>query len=173
MSDALDLEDLITDQVRKLGAQGRTKRAIQIFGQVGVQTQALEFAGSDAPITTRVRRSMKRRTLARLLADYFGSFAQAVLASVSQWISALVHWIWKTLSANYVILAILAVSVAINLVFSSNGTAGWWRDRQAGNYLVKIGIGSDNVMSKAVYLRDLYDVWAPQAGWPDGSDSPW
>ncbi|KAL8758748.1 MAG: hypothetical protein Q9184_003840 [Pyrenodesmia sp. 2 TL-2023] len=53
---ALDLSDLITDQVRKLGAQSRTKKAIQIFGQVGAQTQALEFGGSDAPITTRARR---------------------------------------------------------------------------------------------------------------------
>ncbi|KAL8971006.1 MAG: hypothetical protein Q9197_003502 [Variospora fuerteventurae] len=67
---ALDLFDLITDQVRKLGAQSRTRKAIRIFGQVGVQTQAFEFAGSDAPITTQGWRSMRRRTTGRLLAEF-------------------------------------------------------------------------------------------------------
>ncbi|KAL8667223.1 MAG: hypothetical protein Q9202_000796 [Teloschistes flavicans] len=168
---ALDLTDLITDQVRKLGAQSRTKKAIQIFGQVGVQTQALEFAGSNAPIAPRVRRSMKRRSMARLLASLVASFGQAVCKAIMQCAFELVSWVWKTLNANAVILAILAISAILNLVFSSHTTAEWWRDRRAGSYLARIGVGSDMMMSKAVYVQDLKDVWAPQVGWLDESQS--
>lgn len=170
---ALDLTDLITDQVRKLGAQSRTKKAIQIFGQVGVQTQALEFAGSNAPISPRVRRSMKRRSMARLLASLVASFGQAVCKAIMQCAFVLVSWVWKTLNANAVILAILAISAILNLVFSSHTTAEWWRDRRAGSYLARIGVGSDMMMSKAVYVQDLKDVWAPQVGWLDESQSAW
>ncbi|KAL9602630.1 MAG: hypothetical protein Q9179_002487 [Wetmoreana sp. 5 TL-2023] len=163
-SDALDLADLITDQVRRLGAQSRTKKAIQIFGQVGLQTQASAFSGSDAPIKTRVRRSIKRRTMTRLLVDAVTSSVQDLLSSVTQWILALGRWVWKTLDANAVILAILATSIVTNLIFSSSGTTQWWRDRQAANHLARIGVGFGNVMSKAIYLQDLTDVWVPEIG---------
>ncbi|KAL8630762.1 hypothetical protein Q9189_003522 [Teloschistes chrysophthalmus] len=168
---ALDLTDLITDQVRKLGAQSRTKKAVQIFGQVGVQTQALEFAGSDAPISPRVRRSMQRRSMAWLLASLVASFGQAICKAIMHCAFGLVRWVWKTLNANMVILAVLATSAIMNLTFSSNTTAEWWRDRRAGNYLARVGIGSDMMMSKAVYIQDLKDIWAPPVGWPDESQS--
>ncbi|KAI4104748.1 MAG: hypothetical protein L6R37_003102 [Teloschistes peruensis] len=167
----LDLTDLITDQVRKLGAQSRTKKAVQIFGQVGVQTHALEFAGSDAPISPRVRRSVQRRSMAWLLASLIASFAQAVCQAIMRCAFGLVRWVWKTLNANMVILAVLATSAIVNLIFSSNTTAEWWRDRRAGNYLARVGIGSDMMMSKAVYIQDLKDMWASPVGWPDESQS--
>ncbi|KAL8777021.1 MAG: hypothetical protein Q9203_002981 [Teloschistes exilis] len=168
---ALDLTDLITDQVRKLGAQSRTKKAVQIFGQVGVQTQALEFAGSDAPVSPRVRRSVQRRSMAWLLASLIASLGQAVCQAIMHCAFGLVRWVWKTLNANMVILAILATSAIVNLIFSSNTTAEWWRDRRAGNYLARVGLGSDMMMSKAIYIQDLKDIWASPVGWPDESHS--
>ena len=170
--DVLDLSDLVTDQVEKLGAQSRTKKAVQIFGQVGVQAQAFEFAGSDAPIATQ-RRSMKHRTVFGLLADSVGSSAQCVITSISDGILSVIRWFWKTLNANTVILAILVVSVLANVIFSSNGTAQWWSDRRAGQYLTRVGIGSDHVMSKAIFLRDVDEAWSPQLWTLDGSNSAW
>ncbi|KAI4115578.1 MAG: hypothetical protein LQ345_003856 [Seirophora villosa] len=166
---ALDLSDLIADQVWKLGAQSRTRKAIQIFGQVGVQTQALEFAGSDAPITTQGWRSMRRRTVGRLLADCAVASTQRLLASIMDCLVALCRWVFKATKANTVLLAILGASVLANVIFSSNGTAQWWSDRQAGNYLARLGIGSEHTMSKAVYLRDTDDAWNPQLRSADGS----
>src|ERR1700738_577449 len=46
--DAMDLGDVVSDQVRKLGPQSRTKKAIQIFGHVGQQTSVSLFSASDA-----------------------------------------------------------------------------------------------------------------------------
>ncbi|KAL8768791.1 MAG: hypothetical protein Q9209_005080 [Squamulea sp. 1 TL-2023] len=159
--DASDLSDLIMDQVRKLGAQSRTKKAVQIFGQVGAQATGSEFAGSDAPISTRARRSMKQRSMARLLSGSISSAGGSVLTSINKLLVALVCWIWRTLSANAVIMLILAVSIVANVFISSTGAAQWWRDRQVVNYLGRIGIGSNNVMTKTIYLQDVYDAWTP------------
>ncbi|KAL8938048.1 MAG: hypothetical protein Q9216_004100 [Gyalolechia sp. 2 TL-2023] len=159
--DAMNLSNLVIDQVKKLGAQSRTKKAILIFGQVGVQTQALEFAGSDSPLATQVR-SMKHRTMARLLADLIGSYIQSIVTSIVQLTLTIIRWFWKTVDANMILLAILAVSVLVNVSYSSNGTMQWWSDRQARNYLARLGIGSEHVMGKAIYLRDVNDAWTPQ-----------
>ncbi|KAL8751199.1 MAG: hypothetical protein Q9199_006585 [Rusavskia elegans] len=164
--DALDLLDLITDQVRKLGAQSRTKKAIQIFGQVGAQNTGTEFAGSDASINTRARRSIKHRSLARLMAGSLLSAGNSFAASVTRRIFALLGWIWRTLNANAVIMLILAVSTVANVLFTSTGTAQWWKDRQVVNYLGRIGVGSNSLMTKAVYLQDVHDAWAP--AWESG-----
>lgn len=170
--DALDLLDLITDQVRKLGAQSRTKKAIQIFGQVGAQNTGTEFAGSDASINTRARRSIKHRSLARLMAGSLLSAGNSFAASVTRRIFALLGWIWRTLNANAVIMLILAVSTVANVFFTSTGTAQWWKDRQVVNYLGRIGVGSNSLMTKAVYLQDVHDAWAPT--WESGeSENAW
>ncbi|KAL9600549.1 MAG: hypothetical protein Q9219_003095 [cf. Caloplaca sp. 3 TL-2023] len=168
--DAMDLSELVTDQVKKLGAQSRTKRAIQIFGQLGVQKQSFEFAGSDAPIVTRAR-SMKYSSLASLIAESTSSFIQGVFATMLQRTFAVISWFWKTVSANKVILIILAASVLANIVFSSNSMTEWWSDRQARNYLARIGVGSEHAMSKALYLRDLDGAWDPQLQTFDGLES--
>ncbi|KAL8802260.1 MAG: hypothetical protein Q9182_003911 [Xanthomendoza sp. 2 TL-2023] len=168
--DALDLSDLITDQVRKLGAHSRTKKAIQIFGQVGVQSTGSEFTGSDAPIGTRARRSMQPRTLAGLLASSVISLGQNIISTVTRGVFALVGWMWDTVNANVVIMLILAMSVLANLFFSSAGVMQWWKDRQIVNYLGRMGVGSDHVMTKAVYLHDVHDAWNPVLT-SDGSEN--
>ncbi|KAL8863651.1 MAG: hypothetical protein Q9178_000334 [Gyalolechia marmorata] len=165
--DALDLSDLITDQVRKLGAQSRTKKAVQIFGQVGAQNTGSEFASSDAPINTRARRSVKYRGLASLIAGSVVSAGESVATSVTHCITALFRWIWGTLNANAVIMLILAVSIVTNVFFTAAGTAQWWTDRQVVNYLGRLGVGSNGLMTKAVYLRDVDDAWKP--AWASGA----
>ncbi|CAO1599792.1 SNF1-interacting protein [Xanthoria calcicola] len=164
--DALDLVDLITDQVRKLGAQSRTKKAVQIFGQVGAQNTGSEFAGSDTSIDTRARRLIKHRSLARLMAGSLLAVGNNSAASATRCTLALLGWIWRTLNANAVIMLILAVSTVANVFFTSTGTAQWWKDRQVVNYLGRLGVGSNNLMTKAVYLQDVHDAWAPT--WESG-----
>ncbi|KAL8820541.1 MAG: hypothetical protein Q9223_001252 [Gallowayella weberi] len=154
--DALDLSDLITDQVRKLGAHSRTKKAIQIFGHVGVSSTGSEFTGSDAPISTRARRSIKPRTLAGLLASSVISLGRNIISTVTRGVFALVGWMWNTVNANVVIMLILAISALANLFFSSAGTVQWWKDRQVVNYLGRIGVGSDHLMTKAVMPCHTY-----------------
>ena len=154
-SDALDLADVITDQVRKLGAQSRTARAVKIFGYIGQQKQVIEFGPSDTRLTSQVRRTMGRRTLTHLVLETVGSFLEDIITSIMQWTGALLRWIWKTGSANSLILLILAASVLTNAFFSTRETSQWWQERKAGNFMARLGVGPDLVMSKAIHISDL------------------
>ncbi|KAI9873977.1 MAG: SNF1-interacting protein, partial [Pleopsidium flavum] len=156
--DALDLADVISDQVRKLGAQSRTKKAIRIFGHVGQQTQTSQIAAHDSPLTPQSRRPMKQRTLTRLFLALLASLAELVISSLMAWTFAILKWTWKTSSANSIILSLLALSVLTNLFYSSRDTSEWWSERNAGKFMARLGVGPNLMMSKAVYLRDIDEV---------------
>ena len=157
--DALDLADVLSDQVRRLvGAHGRTKKAIAIFGHIGQQTQVSEFSGSDVPLDARLRRSRKRRTLSMLAVQALGSFAETVLTWTAQSIGSCIRWSWNTVTANYLILAILCLSIIANLVYSSRSTSEWWHDRKAINFMSRLGVGTDHTMAKAIYVQDLQEA---------------
>ncbi len=164
-SDALDLTDVIAQQVRTFAStNGRTKKAIQIFGQVGVQTQVSEFASSDAPLRAQLRRLTKHRTLTALAFESFASMAESVVTSVGQIVLKFLAWIWRTTSANSVILSILGISILLNLAYSSTSTSDWWRERKARKFMTRLGVGPDLTMRKAIYLNDLEDSTALQVG---------
>lgn len=163
--DALDLTDVIAEQVRNFAsAHGRTKKAIQIFGQVGVQTQISEFAGSDAPIKAQLRRSMKPRTMTALAFESFTSMAESIITSVAQVILRVVRWIWNTFSASSILLVILGVSVLLNVIVTSSGTSEWWRERKARKFMTKLGIGPGLTMSKSIYINDLEEATVLDVG---------
>lgn len=170
--DALDLADVIADQVRNFAsAHGRTKKAIQIFGSVGLQTQVSLFAGNDAPFKAQLRRKMGRRTLTALAFESLGSLLESVATSAVQIVFDLVRWTWKTIDANSVLLAILATSVFVNVIFSSTGTSEWCRERKAGNFMTRLGVGPDLTMSKAVYLHEIHDFSALELDLREASSS--
>ncbi|KAL4793594.1 hypothetical protein BDV19DRAFT_214210 [Aspergillus venezuelensis] len=151
--DAMDLVDLVGDQVRKLGAHSRTKKAITIFGQVGRQALTSQFnIDPEAKIERRLR---TQRTLFQMLYETLFSFLQSAISSVIIWIFALLRWAFKTANANMIILALLASSVLLNGFFSSRATLDWLHERSVGNFMNRIGIHPDHVMSKAIYMRDI------------------
>lgn len=170
--DALDLADVITDQVRNFASvHGRTKKSIQIFGSVGLQTQISLFAGNDAPLKAQLRRKMRRRTLTALAFESIGSLAESIATSAIQIVFNFVRWTWKTVDANSVLLAVLAMSVLVNVIFSSTNTSEWWRERKASKFMARLGIGPDLTMSKAVYLNELRTALEPSL--PEGSGNQW
>lgn len=165
---------MIAEQVRNFAsAHGRTKKAIQIFGSVGLQTQVSLFAGNDAPLTSQLRRKMRRRTLTALAFESLGSLLESVATSAVQIVFDLVRWTWKTIDANSVLLAILATSVFVNVIFSSTGTSEWWRERKAGNFMTRLGVGPDLTMSKAVYLHEIHEFNALELDLREASSSQW
>ncbi|MCJ1397981.1 SNF1-interacting protein [Xylographa trunciseda] len=153
--DALDLADVITEQVRKLGAHSRTKKAIQIFGPVGQLKQVTEFAPTDSKLPSQARRFSGRRSLTYLTLEAGGSLAEDLVTSAIMATVGLLKWMWKTINANSIILIILAISVMTNLFFSSQETSEWWNERHAECLMSRLGIGPDLVMSKAVHIQDL------------------
>lgn len=157
--DALDLLDLVGDQVRRLGAHSRTKKAITIFGQVGRQSSVSQFPGQpDFQIEPRKPRT--QRTLVQLLYEIFVSFLESAISSVMLWTFALLRWIWKTTSAHKVILLLLVSSVFMNGLYTSQEVYQWWHDRSTEKFMARLGVHPNQVLSKAIYMRDIDDALA-------------
>ena len=171
--DALDLTDVITDQVRKLGPHSRTRKSVQIFGQVGVQTQALEFTSHDETLIPRAQDLIRRHNILNLFMESLASLCESIVTTLMQWFLAILQWAWKTSSANSFILTILALSVAVNVFSSSRTTLQWWSDRKAGQFMARVGVGPNLVMSKAVYLHDLDIAAAPGVEMHSTPESKW
>ncbi|KAL4810730.1 hypothetical protein BDV18DRAFT_1222 [Aspergillus unguis] len=152
--DAMDLVDLVGDQVRKLGVHSRTKKAITIFGHVGRQAVTSQF-NIDPDANLERRRPRTQRTLFQMLYETFVSFLQSAISSIIIWTFALIRWVFKTANANKIILALLASSVLLNGFYSSQATLDWWHERSVGAFMSRIGIHPDHVMSKAIYMRDI------------------
>jgi hypothetical protein len=153
--DAMDLADVISDQVRKLGPQSRTKKAIQIFGHVGQQTEVSLFS---ATAEKHKRPQIKQRTLTSMLFETTASWAESISSTILMWAWAAVKVVWKICNANRIILGLLVFSMAINLFLSGKDTSVWWSERQAARYMSRIGVGPNHMMSKALYVRDLDDA---------------
>jgi VAD1 Analog of StAR-related lipid transfer domain len=154
--DAMDLADVISDQVRKLGPQTRTRKAIQIFGHIGQQTSVSLFSATDSINSKRPQ--IKQRTLTSMVFETTSSFAESVASSLMMWAFAAVKTIWSISSAHSIILSLLVLSFLMNVFLSGKDTSEWWAERNAAKFMSRIGVGPNLMMSKAIYLKDLDDA---------------
>ncbi|KAH6681625.1 hypothetical protein B0J14DRAFT_469321 [Halenospora varia] len=154
--DALDLADVIGDQVRKLGPQSRTKKAIHIFGHVGQQTSVSLFSATESANSKRPQ--IKQRTLTNMLFETMGSFGESAITSLMMWTFAAFRSIFKIMSAHRMIIMALVFSGILNAYFTSRDTSDWWAERNATKFMARIGVGPNRMMSKAIYLKDLDDA---------------
>ena len=125
------------------------------------------------PLKTQLRRTMRRRNLTALAFESLGSLLESVATSAIQVVFEFVRWTWKTINANSVLLAVLVMSILVNVILSSTSTSEWWRERKAGNFVARLGIGPDLIMSKAIYLHELRESTALEISLPEGSSSQW
>ncbi|KAK8138888.1 PH domain-containing protein [Apiospora sp. TS-2023a] len=168
--DAEDLADVATDQVRRIGPHGRTKRAIQIYGNIGQQTQVVLFTPGESEAAKKAY--MNPRTVTSMAFETVRSFMESVASTIMMWAFAGVKKIWDIISAQRIILAVLAFSVLTNVIFSSQGTSTWWNERKATKFMGRLGVGPNVMMSKAIYLVDLDQAArssALQPSWPQDS----
>lgn len=153
--DAVDLGDVVADQVRKLGPQSRTKKAIQIFGHVGQQTSVSLFSAAES---MKSKSQIKQRTLTSMLYETTSSFMESAISSLMMWTFAALKKIWEICSTHGILISILILSIGTNIVFTGKDTSVWWTERNAAKFMSRIGVGPNLVMSKAVYLKDLDDA---------------
>ncbi|KAK3939907.1 hypothetical protein QBC46DRAFT_386554 [Diplogelasinospora grovesii] len=157
--DAEELAEVATDQVRKLGPHSRTKRAIQVYGHIGQQTQVVVFSpAGTAGDGTASKKLIRPRTLTAMVLETCRSFMESAITSVMLWAFAGIKKIFSIITANRVILVLLAVSATYNLVVTSQNSSTWWTERKAAKYMSRLGVGPNPMMSKAIYLADLEEV---------------
>ncbi|KAH7041118.1 PH domain-containing protein [Microdochium trichocladiopsis] len=156
--DAEELADVATDQVRKLGHHSRTKRAIQVYGNVGQEPQVLVFRPGDTGDASSKKSQVNPRTMTSMVFDTTRSFMESVATSLMMWAFAVVKKAWDVVTAQRLLLTVLALSVMVNMLLSSQNTMEWWGERRAAKFMGRMGITPNVVMSKAIYLSDLEDA---------------
>jgi hypothetical protein len=167
---AEELAEVATDQVRRLGPHSRTKRAIQLYGNIGHQTQVVDFSPADADTTKK--QAVKPRTLTDMVFETLRSLAQSAVTSILMWSFAGVQKLFTVVSAHRVILLLLLLSSLTNLFLTSRESSVWWVERKAARFMERLGVGPNVMMSKAIYLGDLADAAGPAAhnsSWPEQS----
>lgn len=153
--DAQDLADLVADQVRKLGYHSRTKKSIQIFGQVGHSSEITQLQIDSSAVTIEMRRVPQEKTMFRLLLQEIVSLAQTYLGIVLQAFVGLFSWFNKTLSANSVILTLLVASILYNSFFTLRDTWSWYGERSTAKFMRRLGVTPDHVMTRSISITDL------------------
>lgn len=172
--DALSLAEVIADQVGRLGRQARTKKAIYIFGHVGHQVEASQVSANEAarhayPGSGAIR----QRSLSHIVLEILSSWAESAVTSLMMWSFAAVRRLWKVSSAHSVILALLVLSLSINLLHSSRFTATWWNERQVRAFMSKMGVGPDPIMTRSIYLESIDDIVFYQGDYERDSSNEW
>ncbi|KAI0871891.1 PH domain-containing protein [Hypoxylon argillaceum] len=168
--DAEELAEVATDQIRRLGHHSRTKRAIQVYGNVGLQSQVVVFSPNGTDGTRKPL--INPRTLSSMVFETGRSFAESVASSLMLWTFAALSKLWKVVSAQRLLILLLGLSVLTNVTFSSQSSATWWSERRAASFMNRIGVGPNVMMSKAIYLADLDEAarsTSVQHSWPQDS----
>lgn len=174
--DAEELADIATDQVRKLGPHSRTKRAIQVYGSIGQQTQVVIFTPGEtqedgtAVMPGKKSAMVRPRTLTEMMLETLRSILESVATSLLMWTFAGIRKIFGIFTAHRVILAALVLSLLTNAIFTGREGSSWWTERNAAKFMGRIGVGPNTIMSKAIYIADLDEaalgsvVVAPEGG---------
>lgn len=160
-SDAEELAEVATDQVRKLGARSRTNRAIQVYGQIGQQTEVVVF--SPASTESTKKQAIKPRTLTAMVFETLRSIGESALSSIIMWVIAVLKRVFNVVTAHWLLLGLLAVSILVNVAVTSHEMSTWWSERRAAGFMQNMGIRPNAMMSKAIYITDL-DAAAGAAG---------
>lgn len=155
----LDLVRLATDQVFKLGTNSRTQKSIQIFGYVGRQTEAAQITAPETPqIPKKTAFKLKRRTMPGMLFKALFTIIVAWIMTSLGWLVAALGALAKVVTAHNLLVLVLVISSGFNILYTSQGTVGWWTQRNANNFMRRLGVGPSTMMHRAVYLQDV-DQW--------------
>ncbi|KAK4541550.1 hypothetical protein LTR36_007847 [Oleoguttula mirabilis] len=165
-ADALDLTNVAMDQVAKLGSHSKTNRAVEIFGNVGQQTQAplidasamtnLGGTGAAAGLKQRKAVGLPRLVVNDVLARLLGLVSMAFGVLV-----ALGKAVVSVCTAHTLLVAMLAISMVYNSWYGYREGLSWYHERSAGRFMTRLGVTPNPAMSKSIYLTDIDELVAP------------
>jgi hypothetical protein len=137
-----------------------SRKAVQIFGNVGQAKDVLQPLLSDLPTSSRER--IRPHTLNSLAARAAKVGAVNTLLAVLGAIIYLAQAFAKVASAHYVLMIVLAASGVVNMYFANKDTWRWYRDRQARSFMRGIGVHPPSTgLGHSIWLRDLDTLALP------------
>ncbi|KAF1967343.1 transcription factor SipA3 [Bimuria novae-zelandiae CBS 107.79] len=159
--EAQDLVDVVNDQVARLGHNRNTGKVTNIFGQIGVATQAAQFTAQDIPPPNRPRKfKLRPQTTGSFVAQLIGNIIISIFSTLMSWILAICAGLGKVVSAHTLLVILLIVSGGANFLHTSRDSWQWWHERNAAKFMTRLGVGPSTVMSRSVYIRDLEESFA-------------
>ncbi|KAH6642767.1 hypothetical protein C7974DRAFT_351668 [Boeremia exigua] len=159
--EAQDLVDVVNDQVARLGNNRSTGKVTSIFGQIGVQTQAVQVNADDIPPPNRPRKfKLRPITTGSFIAQFVGNVIISILSTVMSWVLATFTGIGNVVSAHKLLVVLLLASGGANFFLTSKDSWSWWSERNAARYMSRLGVGPSTSMSRSVYLRDIAQAFA-------------
>jgi hypothetical protein len=156
--EAEDLVEVVNDQVARLGHNRSTGKVTNIFGQVGVQSQASQLAAADIQPPNRPRKfKLRPQTTGSFIAQLIGNIIVSIISTVMSWILATFGALGKVVSAHKLLIVLLLASGCANFFYTSRDSWQWWEERNAAKFMGRLGVGPSTTMTRSVYLRDLED----------------
>jgi hypothetical protein len=167
--DSADILDVVVSQVQKLGNNSRTRKATQIFGNIGQQKEASQCFAKDLPPSSSERKlKIKNVTVLGLMVKALQIRAvNAVLAIVSGLI-AVIGALMKVFTGHAILTLALILSGCFNMLHTSRDAGVWWEERSAQRFMRGLGVGPNTMMSRAVYLRDIDEILTNQSSIAEG-----
>ncbi len=157
-----------------MGDGNGTRRAVQIFGSVGQQSQASQISTVHAFESVKQRgRPMKRWTLPLLIIGALRSYAARAFLAVLAGIYSAVNTIFTLLTAHSILVIILVTSAAFNFVYFSTTASGWLAERNALRIVSTFSGYHNTLMSKTVYLRDIEELWVNETAFSVEPTNMW
>ncbi|KAJ4369890.1 SNF1-interacting protein [Neocucurbitaria cava] len=154
--EAQDLVDVVNDQVARLGHNKSTSKVTTIFGQVGIQTQAVQLAARDIPPPNRPRKfKLRPQTTASFIAQFIGNIIVSIFSTIMSWVLAVFAGLGKVVTAHTLLVTLLLVSGGANFFHTSRDSWTWWNDRNAAKFMFQLGIRPSTTMTRSIYLRDI------------------
>nr|POE88149.1 putative ph domain-containing protein c19a8.02 [Quercus suber] len=165
-ADALDLTNVVMDQVAKLGSHSKTNRAIEIFGLIGQQKESpLQLDASVLPgnlpgnVTSNKSKPYRTVGITRLVIDDVLIKSLGLVGWCLDMLMAVSKAILGVCTAHSLLVAFLAVSLLYNSWHGYRDGLVWWQDARATRFMARIGVSHQNKsLRKAIYLRDIDEL---------------
>jgi hypothetical protein len=158
--EAEDLVDVVNEQVARLGHNRNTAKVTNIFGMIGVQTQAVQLTAQDIPPPNRPRKfKLQPQNTASFVAQYVGNIIISILSTIMSWILAAIAGLGNVVSAHKALIGLLVLSGSANFIYTSK--EGWasWNERAAAKYMSRLGVKPSISMTRSVYLADIEEAF--------------
>jgi len=157
-TDSINLLSMVTDQVAKLSkSDARTRKAVEIFGHLGHASEPTQVTSPGV----EPQGQMAHRTLPELWQDAIFAYTRNATSNLASTSIDALTTLGKNLGAHGFLLTLLIISTTMHLLASTSIVQSWYNDRNAVNYMSRLGVTSTTTMAKAVYLHDLTDMTQP------------
>jgi hypothetical protein len=154
--EAQDLVDVVNDQIARLGHNRNTAKVTNIFGLIGVTTQAVQVNAKDIPPPNRPRKfKLRPQTTGSFIAQFVGNIIISILSTVMSWILAIITGIGNVVSAHKLLIVLLLLSGGANFIYTSKDGWASWNERSAAKYMSRLGVKPSTSMTRSIYLSDI------------------